>query len=54
VAVKVGDNRVHVLLEDYMKRLASTFCSFALALASAAGYAQKPVQVRVEISAFDG
>jgi hypothetical protein len=54
VAVKVGDNRVHVLLEDNMKRLATTFCSIALALTTAAGYAQKPVQVRGEISAFDG
>jgi hypothetical protein len=54
VAVKVGDNRVHVLLEDNLKRLATTFCSIALALATAAGYAQKPVQVRGEISAFDG
>ena len=37
-----------------MKQLATTFCSIALALATTAGYAQKPVQVRGAISAFDG
>ena len=37
-----------------MKQLAITFCSIALALATTAGYAQKPVQVRGAISAFDG
>ena len=37
-----------------MNQLAITFCSIALALATTAGYAQKPVQVRGAISAFDG